>query len=116
MKRKITGFDKDDENHWRAILECGHPQHVRHDPPLSSRPWVLTEEVAPRVSGSSSTASAAMRKAQLNERRRNQTERATPRRGEFVSRLLRAGDGHGNHLHRRVLAGNADRRVGATGY
>jgi len=43
MRRKITGFDQDDENHWRAILECGHPQHVRHDPPMSSRPWVLTE-------------------------------------------------------------------------
>ena len=44
MKRKITGFDKDDESHWRAILECGHQQHVRHDPPLNSRSWVLTEE------------------------------------------------------------------------
>ncbi len=42
MKRKITGFDKDDESHWRAILECGHRQHVRHDPPLTSRSWVLT--------------------------------------------------------------------------
>ncbi|MGI9067810.1 MAG: DUF3565 domain-containing protein [Pyrinomonadaceae bacterium] len=44
MRRKITSFDKDDENHWRAILECGHRQHVRHDPPLTSRSWVLTEE------------------------------------------------------------------------
>jgi hypothetical protein len=44
MKRKITDFDLDDENHWRAILECGHRQHVRHDPPLTSRGWVLTEE------------------------------------------------------------------------
>ena len=23
-------------------MECGHRQHVRHDPPLVSRPWVLT--------------------------------------------------------------------------
>lgn len=44
MIRKITGFDRDDENHWRAILDCGHRQHVRHDPPLTSRSWVLTEE------------------------------------------------------------------------
>lgn len=44
MKRLITDFDKDDEDHWRAILNCGHQQHVRHDPPLISRPWVLTEE------------------------------------------------------------------------
>jgi len=44
MKQKITGFDKDDEDHWRAILECGHRQHVRHDPPMTSREWVLTGE------------------------------------------------------------------------
>jgi hypothetical protein len=44
MNRKIAGFEKDDEGHWRANLECGHRQHVRHDPPLTSRPWVLSEE------------------------------------------------------------------------
>ena len=44
MKRRITDFDQDDERHWRAILDCGHPQHVRHDPPLTSRDWVLNEE------------------------------------------------------------------------
>ena len=44
MKQKIAGFDKDDENHWRAILECGHRQHLRHDPPMTTREWVLTEE------------------------------------------------------------------------
>jgi len=43
MKQRITGFDKDDEDHWRAILECGHRQHVRHDPPLTTREWVLTQ-------------------------------------------------------------------------
>ena len=32
------------EGHWRALLDCGHPQHVRHDPPLVTRAWVLTEE------------------------------------------------------------------------
>jgi hypothetical protein len=32
MKQKITGFDQDDE------------QHLRHDPPLTTRTWVLTEE------------------------------------------------------------------------
>jgi hypothetical protein len=44
MKRRITAYDRDDEGHWRAILDCGHPQHVRHDPPLVTRDWVLTEE------------------------------------------------------------------------
>jgi hypothetical protein len=27
-----------------ADLECGHTQHVRHDPPWQSRPWVVTPE------------------------------------------------------------------------
>ncbi len=43
MKRKIIGFDKDAENDWRAALDCGHLQHVRHKPPLVSREWVLTK-------------------------------------------------------------------------
>jgi hypothetical protein len=42
--RRITGFDKDDEGDWRAALECRHYQHVRHDPPLRTREWVLTKE------------------------------------------------------------------------
>src|SRR5437764_4610919 len=41
MVRKIISFDTDDEAHWRALLECGHHQHVRHRPPLESREWVL---------------------------------------------------------------------------
>ena len=44
MNQKIVGFDKDDEDHWRAILACSHRQHVRHDPPLTSREWVLSSE------------------------------------------------------------------------
>ena len=44
MKQKIAGFDQDEAYHWRAILACGHRQHVRHDPPMTTRPWVLTEE------------------------------------------------------------------------
>ena len=42
--RAIVGFRQDDESHWVAELECGHTQHVRHDPPLVERPWVLTAE------------------------------------------------------------------------
>jgi hypothetical protein len=44
VKRKIIGFHQDDELHWVAELECGHAQHVRHNPPLTSRPWVTTSE------------------------------------------------------------------------
>ncbi len=43
MKQNIVGFDQDDELHWRAMLECGHYQHVRHVPPLTVREWTLTE-------------------------------------------------------------------------
>ncbi len=43
MKRKIVAFEKDEENDWRAELDCGHLQHVRHKPPLVSREWVLTD-------------------------------------------------------------------------
>jgi hypothetical protein len=44
MKQPIIGFDRDDEGHWRAKLACGHLQHVRHDPPMTRREWVLTAE------------------------------------------------------------------------
>lgn len=38
---RIIGFHQDDESHWVAELECGHNQHVRHDPPWQNRPWVI---------------------------------------------------------------------------
>ncbi|MEX5216924.1 MAG: DUF3565 domain-containing protein [Nitrospiraceae bacterium] len=44
MIRSIIGYHLDDENHWVADLECGHGQHVRHQPPMTTRTWVLTEE------------------------------------------------------------------------
>ena len=43
MKRRITGYDQDEHGDWRAALACGHYQHVRHNPPLVTRAWVLTE-------------------------------------------------------------------------
>jgi len=44
MKQPITGYHRDEEDHWVAELYCGHNQHVRHIPPLISRPWVVTGE------------------------------------------------------------------------
>jgi tellurite resistance-related uncharacterized protein len=44
MLRGMTGFHRDAEEHWVAELSCGHAQHVRHQPPFSLRPWVLTDE------------------------------------------------------------------------
>ena len=51
IARRITGFHQDDESHWIAELECGHTQHVRHDPPWQNRPWVITEAGRKRFLG-----------------------------------------------------------------
>ncbi len=44
MEQKIIGFHQDEYDDWVADLACGHGQHVRHNPPWSERPWVVTEE------------------------------------------------------------------------
>lgn len=44
MKRAIAGYQKDDVGDWVARLECGHNQHVRHNPPWQIRSWVNSEE------------------------------------------------------------------------
>jgi hypothetical protein len=53
MKTRIVGFrpDREEPGAWIAVLACGHTQHVRHAPPLSERPWVLTEEGRSRFLG-----------------------------------------------------------------
>jgi len=44
MERKIVGYHQDDEGYWVAELECGHTQHLRHNPPWTNRPWVMRPE------------------------------------------------------------------------
>jgi len=44
MEQRILGFHQDENSDWVADLACGHGQHVRHQPPFSNRPWVLTEK------------------------------------------------------------------------
>jgi cytochrome c-type biogenesis protein CcmH/NrfF len=44
MQQAIIGFHQDEFGDWVADLQCGHGQHVRHQPPMTNRPWVLTEE------------------------------------------------------------------------
>ena len=44
MTRRIIGFHQDAHLDWVADLECGHGQHIRHQPPWTTHPWVLTEE------------------------------------------------------------------------
>ncbi|RWA49695.1 GNAT family acetyltransferase [Cupriavidus sp. UYMSc13B] len=44
MERSIVGFRRDEEGHWVAELECGHGQHMRHDPPWQSRPWTASAQ------------------------------------------------------------------------
>jgi tellurite resistance-related uncharacterized protein len=43
VQRSISGFHPDDSGDWVAELECGHVQHVRHDPPFTLRPWAASE-------------------------------------------------------------------------
>ena len=42
IERAIIGFHQDEFDDWVADLECGHTQHVRHQPPWQERPWVTT--------------------------------------------------------------------------
>ena len=42
--RKIVDFHQDEFFDWVADLECGHQQHVRHNPPWSTRHWVTTPQ------------------------------------------------------------------------
>jgi hypothetical protein len=44
MEQAIVGFHQDEFSDWVADLACGHAQHVRHQPPLTHRPWVLTAQ------------------------------------------------------------------------
>lgn len=51
MQQRIVGFHQDEEGHWVAQLACGHNQHVRHNPPWTNRPWVVTAEGRTRTLG-----------------------------------------------------------------
>ena len=51
MQQPIVDYHKDEEDHWVAELKCGHYQHVRHNPPMVSRPWVLTDEGRKKMLG-----------------------------------------------------------------
>ncbi|RME83144.1 MAG: DUF3565 domain-containing protein [Caldilineae bacterium] len=51
MLQAIVGWHKDEKGDWVAELACGHGQHVRHNPPLSDRPWVESEEGRRRFLG-----------------------------------------------------------------
>ncbi|HZF49538.1 MAG TPA: DUF3565 domain-containing protein [Polyangiaceae bacterium] len=44
MQRAIEGYHQDEGSEWVAELSCGHGQHVRHRPPFTLRPWVVTPE------------------------------------------------------------------------
>lgn len=44
MNQAIVGYHLDEHGDWVADLACGHGQHVRHQPPFFTRPWVLTSE------------------------------------------------------------------------
>jgi hypothetical protein len=51
LPRRIVGFHTEDLGDWVAVLECGHGQHVRHDPAWQNRIWVITPEGRARFVG-----------------------------------------------------------------
>jgi len=51
MQRSIIGFHTDEHDDWVATLDCGHTQHVRHDPPWQNRPWVVNAESREKMIG-----------------------------------------------------------------
>ena len=51
MEQAIVGYHQDSELDWVAELACGHNQHVRHNPPWTNRPWVVTPEGRAAVLG-----------------------------------------------------------------
>jgi hypothetical protein len=53
MNQPIVGYHQDEYGDWVADLACGHGQHVRHQPPFTSRSWVLTEAGRNRYLGTS---------------------------------------------------------------
>ena len=42
--RKIVDYHLDECLDWVADLECGHQQHVRHNPPWTNHHWVTSPE------------------------------------------------------------------------
>ena len=51
MNQPIIGYHLDELQDWVAELACGHNQHVRHNPPWTSRPWVVSPEGRSRMLG-----------------------------------------------------------------
>ena len=43
VRREIVEYFQDEHGDWIAMLQCGHRQHVRHDPPWQNRPWTTDE-------------------------------------------------------------------------
>ena len=43
MRRHIASYrqDPEDNDAWVAVLDCHHGRHLRHEPPLRDRAWVL---------------------------------------------------------------------------
>src|SRR5579859_7639825 len=44
QQQKIVRFHQDEQGDWIADLECGHSQHVRHNPSWMIRLWVTSDE------------------------------------------------------------------------
>ncbi len=49
MMQRIAGYHQDSDGHWVAELECGHNQHVRHEPHLHINCVVKRVPIGPRA-------------------------------------------------------------------
>ncbi len=44
MKQGIVNYHQDELGDWVAELNCGHYQHIRHNPPWNNRLWVTSKQ------------------------------------------------------------------------
>jgi tellurite resistance-related uncharacterized protein len=52
VRRRIVGFEVDDDGDWAARLDCLHRQHIRHQPPFRVAAWIAdAEQRAARIGG-----------------------------------------------------------------
>ena len=78
VDQPITGYHTDEEGHWVAWLACGHNQHVRHDPPLVRRNWVLNAQGRQSMLGHSLGCKKCVEHAPADDRPLNSSLLPTP--------------------------------------
>ena len=63
MDQAVTGFHLDEHQDWVAELACGHNQHVRHQPPWTNRPRVVSPDERAKMLGTAWPAGSVIKAA-----------------------------------------------------